>query len=167
MQKADVDWDHPADPLGERELAHVREYVATGGIDGHLWHGVPTLLLTTIGRVTGRTARTPLIYAEDEGRLIVAASAFGALDHPDWYQNLEADPEVRVQTDPVPFQAKARPATPAEREAYWPVMTALWPPYEDDQARTPREIPLVIIERCGNGPAAPGRWRSMSGVRHR
>ncbi|MFI5981596.1 nitroreductase family deazaflavin-dependent oxidoreductase [Streptomyces sp. NPDC051555] len=147
MQNPHADWDHPADPRGERELAHVRAYVATGGVDGHLWHGVPTLLLTTLGRVSGHTARTPLIYAEDEGRLIVAASAGGAPDHPDWYRNLEAEPEVRVQTGPAPFQAKARPATAAERETYWPALTALWPPFEDDQARTAREIPLAIIER--------------------
>ncbi|WP_330332332.1 nitroreductase family deazaflavin-dependent oxidoreductase [Streptomyces sp. NBC_00536] len=144
MQKADVDWDHPADPPGERERAHVRAYAATGGIDGHLWHGVPTLLLTTIGRVTGRTARTPLIYAEDEGRLIVAAWAGGL---PDWYRNLEADPEVRVQRDQAPFQAKARPATRAERDAYWPALTALWPPFEDTQTRAPHEIPLAVIDR--------------------
>ncbi|MET9695952.1 nitroreductase family deazaflavin-dependent oxidoreductase [Streptomyces sp. NPDC006529] len=150
MQQTDVDWDHPADPPGERERAHVRAYAATGGADGHLWHGVPTLLLTTLGRVTGRPVRTPLIYAEDEDRLIVAATASGSPDrpdHPHWYKNVEADPEVRVQRGPAPFQAKARPATRAEREAYWPALTALWPPFEDDEPRTGREVPLVIIQR--------------------
>ncbi|MDJ0384128.1 nitroreductase family deazaflavin-dependent oxidoreductase [Streptomyces sp. G-G2] len=147
MHSLDIDWNRPADPPGAPQRDHVRAYVSTGGTDGHLWHGVPTLLLTTIGRATGRTARTPLIYAEDEDRLIVAASGYGAPAHPDWYANLTADPRVRVQRGPIPFPATARPATPAEREAYWPVLTALWPPFDDDQSRTSREIPLVIIER--------------------
>ncbi|MFE1414297.1 nitroreductase/quinone reductase family protein [Streptomyces sp. NPDC058746] len=147
MQTIDVDWDHPADPLPGPRLDHVRAYVTTAGTDGHLWHGVPTLLLTTLDRTTGRTARTPLIYGDDEGVLIVVAAGYGSPDHPAWYRNLTAHPEVRLQVGATHFTATARTATPEERETYWEMMTGLWPAYDDDQARTAREIPLVMLER--------------------
>uniref|UniRef100_A0AAU2JVD9 Nitroreductase family deazaflavin-dependent oxidoreductase n=1 Tax=Streptomyces sp. NBC_00049 TaxID=2903617 RepID=A0AAU2JVD9_9ACTN len=148
MHALDVDWDHPTDPLPGPRLDHVRAYTSTAGADGHLWHGVRTLLLTTVDRATGRTVRTPLIYGEDAGRLIVLGAAYGAPRHPAWYRNLTAHPEVRVQVGATVSKATARTATPAERETYWEMMTALWPPFEDDQtAARPREIPLVILER--------------------
>ncbi|MEU7551195.1 nitroreductase family deazaflavin-dependent oxidoreductase [Streptomyces sp. NPDC044571] len=147
MQTVTIDWDHPADPKPVREREHVRDYVTTGGLDGHLWHGVPTLLLTTVHRATGRTVRTPLIYAEDGGRHLVVAAGWGAADHPAWYRNLTAHPEVRLQVGPAAFQATARTACPVERDAYWPAMTALWPLFDDYRAAAaPRELPLVIIE---------------------
>ncbi|MEU9104509.1 nitroreductase/quinone reductase family protein [Streptomyces xanthophaeus] len=153
MYALDVDWDHPTDPLPGPRLDHVRAYVTSAGADGHLWHGVPTLLLTTVGRATGRTVRTPLIYAEDAGRHIVLASGHGAPDHPGWYRNLTAHPEVRLQVGAATLAATARTATPWEREVYWAMMTALWPAYEDDQAAArPREIPLVILEPRTNRP---------------
>lgn len=92
MQTLTIDWDHPTDPKPGRERDHVQDYVATGGLDGHLWHGVPTLLLTTFDRAMGRTARTPLIYSTDEGRHIVLAADWGAPQHPAWYRNLAAHP---------------------------------------------------------------------------
>ncbi|MFD8631554.1 nitroreductase family deazaflavin-dependent oxidoreductase [Streptomyces sp. NPDC059533] len=149
MHTLDVDWDHPSDPPPGPRLDHVRAYVTTAGADGHLWHGVPTLLLTTLDRATGRTARTPLIYGEDVDRLIVVAAGYGAPEHPAWYRNLTAHPEVHVQVGAVLHTVTARTATPEERDAYWPMMAGLWPPYDDDQARTAREIPLVILERQG------------------
>ncbi|MFE9636535.1 nitroreductase/quinone reductase family protein [Streptomyces sp. NPDC006463] len=150
MHALDIDWDRPTDPRPGPQLDHVRAYVTTAGADGHLWHGVPTLLLTTVDRATGRTVRTPLIYGEDRdtARLIVLASAYGAADHPAWYENLAAHPEARVQLGATTFRATARTATPTERDTYWDMMTALWPPFEDDQVSAwPREIPLVILQR--------------------
>lgn len=82
MHVLDVDWEHPTDPRPGPRLDHVRAYVTTAGADGHLWHGVPTLLLTTLDRDSGRTLRTPLIYCEDAGRHLVLASAYGAPEHP-------------------------------------------------------------------------------------
>ncbi|MFC9297159.1 nitroreductase/quinone reductase family protein [Streptomyces sp. NPDC057011] len=151
MHALAVDWDHPTDPLPGPRLDHVRAYVTTAGADGHLWHGIPTLLLTTVDRATGRTVRTPLIYAEDAdtGSLILVAAAYGAPDHPAWYHNVTAHAEVRVQVGAAAFGATARTATPVERETYWEALTALWPAYDDYQAAAApwRELPLVIVER--------------------
>ncbi|MFD8143368.1 nitroreductase/quinone reductase family protein [Streptomyces sp. NPDC059708] len=142
-----VDWEHPADPRPGPRLEHVRTYVSSGGTDGHLWHGVPTLLLTTLDRTSGRAARTPLIYGRDAGRLLVVAAGTGGPHHPSWYGNLVAHPGVRVQVGTSVFAAWARTASPEERETYWEAMTALWPRFDDYRVSArPRELPLVIIE---------------------
>ncbi len=130
------------------QQAHARRYVETGGQDGHMWEGVPTLLLTTTGRHSGELRTTPLIYGRDGDRYLVVASRGGAPTHPGWYQNLVARPEVRVQVMADRFTAHARTATAAEKPALWKTMTSIWPAYIEYQTRTTREIPLVIIERA-------------------
>jgi hypothetical protein len=75
---------------------HVRRYRETGGEVGHIWNGVPTLLLTTTGRTSGEKRTAPLIYGEDGGAYVVVASKGGAPQHPAWYLNLSADPAVEV-----------------------------------------------------------------------
>lgn len=126
---------------------HARRYLATGGQDGHIWEGVTTLLLTTTGRRSGQSRTTPLIYGRDGERYLVVASRGGTPAHPAWYENLVAQPEVQVQVMADRFTARARTATPAERPALWKTMAAIWPPYDEYQARTMREIPVVVLER--------------------
>jgi len=126
---------------------HARRYIETGGRDGHIWEGVTTLLLTTTGRRSGQSRTTPLIYGRAGDRYLVVASRGGAPTHPGWYENLVAQPVVQVQVMADRFSARARPATAAEKPALWKTMTAIWPPYDEYQKRTAREIPLVILER--------------------
>jgi deazaflavin-dependent oxidoreductase (nitroreductase family) len=125
----------------------MRRYLASGGQDGHVWEGVTTLLLTTTGRRSREPRTTPLIYGRDGDRYLVVASRGGAPKHPSWYENLTAQPLVEVQVLADRFKARARTATAAEKPALWKKMAAIWPPYEEYQARTPREIPVVILER--------------------
>jgi deazaflavin-dependent oxidoreductase (nitroreductase family) len=127
---------------------HMRRYLETGGRDGHIWEGVTTLLLTTTGRRSGQARTTPLIYGRDGDRYVIVASRGGAPTHPRWYDNLAAHPEVQVQVMAERFRARARTATPAERPRLWKTMAAIWPPYDEYQARTTREIPVVILERA-------------------
>ena len=127
---------------------HIREYVESGGERGHRWKGTDTLLLTTRGRKSGDLRRTALIYGEDGDRYVVVASYGGRPQHPAWYLNLEADPQVTVQVKDETFQATARTATPEERERLWGTMAAIWPAYDEYQAKTDREIPIVVIERA-------------------
>jgi deazaflavin-dependent oxidoreductase (nitroreductase family) len=136
----------PSRPPGWQQ-EHARRYIASGGKDGHIWEGVPTLLLTTTGRRSGQPRTTPLIYGRDGDRYLVVASRGGAPRHPAWYENLTAHPEVQVQVMAERFAARAHTASGAEKPALWRTMAAIWPAYEDYQARTTREIPLVIIER--------------------
>jgi deazaflavin-dependent oxidoreductase (nitroreductase family) len=129
------------------QAEHTRRYLATNGEDGHLWEGVPTLLLTTTGRRSGKSFTTPLIYGESDGRYLVVASRGGAPEHPQWYQNLVAKPEVELQVKADRFAARARTANAEEKPALWQLMAEIWPSYLEYQTRTSREIPVVILER--------------------
>jgi deazaflavin-dependent oxidoreductase (nitroreductase family) len=127
---------------------HMRKYVETNGAEGHIWNGVPTLLLTTMGRRSGRPQMLPLIYGQDGDTLLIVASKGGAAAHPSWYLNLTAEPRVKVQVGAEKFDAVARTATAAERRRWWPLMTKIWPAYDEYQANTEREIPIVALERA-------------------
>jgi deazaflavin-dependent oxidoreductase (nitroreductase family) len=126
---------------------HIRRYVETDGRDGHRWSGVDTLLLTTRGRKSGALRRTALIYGRDGDRYLVVASRGGAKEHPAWYLNLAASPEVQLQVGAEKFAARAHAAAPAEKPRLWRIMTAIWPEYDRYQARTSRDIPVVVLER--------------------
>ena len=126
---------------------HTRRYVESDGEDGYLWNGVPTLVLTTTGRKSGQLRRNGLIYAEDGDRYVVVGSKGGDDHHPLWYLNLVENPDVGVQIKSERFQARARTADPEERAQLWPLMTAIWPDYDQYQAKTEREFPVVILER--------------------
>ncbi len=125
---------------------HITNYVVTGGQKGHLWNGMPTLLLTTRGRKTGKLRRTALIYGRDGANILIVASNGGAPDHPNWYLNLSENPEVEIQIEAETIRGRARTATPEEKPRLWQVMSAIFPQYNTYQARSSRVIPLVIIE---------------------
>ncbi len=126
---------------------HIRDYLRTGGKD--LWRGAPILLLTTRGRKSGKLRRTALIHGRDGDRYLVVGSQGGADVHPNWYLNLMEDPEVQVQVGEDVFPARARTAGPDEKPRLWKLMTEIWPDYDRYQARTERDIPVVILEPEG------------------
>lgn len=125
---------------------HVRAYRETGGERGYHWHGTEILLLTTTGRGSGEQRTTPLIHRGDDGRWVIVASNGGSTDHPGWYRNLTADPAATVQVKKDVVPVRARTASGEERERLWSLMTEVWPAYDDYQARTDREIPVVVLE---------------------
>jgi deazaflavin-dependent oxidoreductase (nitroreductase family) len=127
---------------------HIKSYVETDGEQGHVWNGVPTLLLTTKGRKSGELRRTALIYGEHEGTYLLVASQGGADKHPAWYLNLEANPEVQVQVGADKFTARARTASAAEKPDLWTEMAKIWPAYDEYQTKTERPIPVVVLERA-------------------
>ena len=130
-------------------LEHLERYLATDGEDGHEWRGMQTLLLTTVGRRSGKAITTPLIYGRHEGRWIVVASRGGAPDHPQWYYNLSVNPSVRVQVGADKFDATARTAGPQEKPVLWELMNGIYPRYDEYQAATERQIPVIVLERAG------------------
>lgn len=125
---------------------HVQKYRETDGEVGHEWQpGVHTLLLTTTGRRTGRRRTSPLIYVEDGDDYVVIASKGGADSHPDWYLNLEADPEVEIQVGSRVMAARARTASGEEAARLWKPMAQVWPDYDEYAKKTDREIPVVVL----------------------
>ena len=128
---------------------HVQRYVETDGEEGYDWHrGTTILILTTTGRRTGRQHSTPLIYRPYGDAFLVVASKGGSPAPPQWYLNLQADPNVQVQIKGERFAARARTARPEEKPAMWQHMTEVWPDYDAYQAKTEREIPVVVLERA-------------------
>jgi deazaflavin-dependent oxidoreductase (nitroreductase family) len=77
----------------------------------------------------------------------VVASNGGSKAHPNWYQNLVADPQVSVQVADDRFEARARTATDRQRPRLWDQMVSIWPDYAKYQTKTERKIPVVILER--------------------
>ena len=128
---------------------HVQRYRETDGEEGHTWqNGSTILLLTTKGRKTGKETTTPLIYDfDDHNNPVIVASKGGAPEHPGWYLNLEKNPEVEVQIKGDRFSARARTTEGEEREQLWRKLNEMWPPYDEYQTKTTRQIPVVVLER--------------------
>lgn len=135
-------------------VKHLEEY-ARDPVKAHLWDGsafgghkeTPTLLLTTIGRKTGRRITMPLIYGKDGADYVIVGSKGGAPVNPAWVFNIESNPNVEVQIVADRFAAVARIATGEERARLWKMMVAVYPPYPSYQERTEREIPVVVLTR--------------------
>jgi deazaflavin-dependent oxidoreductase (nitroreductase family) len=121
-------------------------YRLSGGrIGGRFLRGAPVLLLTTIGRKSGQPRTAPLLYLEDGENLVIVASKGGMSHHPVWYLNLEANPDVEVEIGSARRPMRARRASDEEKSKLWPRLVAMYRDYDDYQARTDRNIPVVIL----------------------
>ena len=136
--------DSDDDLFGEE---HIRVYRETGGERGYHWRGATILLLTTQGRKSAAPRTTPLIERPDGDRWVVVASKGGAPEHPGWYQNLQANPDATIQVQAEEVPVRATTAEGEERSRLWSKMTEVWPAYDDYQARTARQIPVVVLSR--------------------
>lgn len=134
---------------------HLRRYVASNGQDGHYFDAsavgasglVPSLLLTTVGRRSGKRTTMPLFYGTTTTGYVVIGSKGGSDTHPAWHLNLLANPAAEVQVGAAHHAVRARLAQGQERAALWQQMVAVYPPYTSYQAATQREIPVVVLER--------------------
>jgi F420H(2)-dependent quinone reductase len=106
----------------------------------------PVALLTTTGRKTGQPRVSPLLYLRDGNRVVLVASKGGAQNHPMWYLNLKANPNVTVQIKKEVLELTARDATDEERAQYWPQLVKIYPNYDSYQSWTDRKIPVVICD---------------------
>jgi deazaflavin-dependent oxidoreductase (nitroreductase family) len=121
-------------------------YRATGGkVGGKFMRGAPVLLLTTIGRKSGEPKTAPLLYLKDGDDYVIVASKGGMSHNPLWFKNLEANPNVEVEVGKRKVAMIARRANAAEKERLWPPLVEMYSSYADYQARTTREIPVVIL----------------------
>ena len=136
-------------------VEHANRYISSGGTEGHMYKmtqpgrpeiTVPALLLTTTGRKSGERFIFPLFYGKTGDSYIVVASKGGAPQHPGWYRNILANPDVDVQVGTAKMKARARTATGEERARLWEKALEFWPPYADYQGKTEREIPVVVLD---------------------
>jgi deazaflavin-dependent oxidoreductase (nitroreductase family) len=135
---------------------HVDRYLSSGGGDGHMYKitlpgrpelTVPSLLLITKGRKSGQKFLFPLFYGRAGKGYFVVASKGGAPEHPGWYRNLLANPDVDIQVGTAKMKARARVASGEERAKLWKEGVVFWPPYADYQVKAgSREIPVVVLD---------------------
>lgn len=121
-------------------------YEATGGAEGGDMRGMPVIVLTTVGAKTGKLRKTALMRVEHEGVYAVVASLGGAPKHPVWYFNIVKHPHVELQDGSERRDYLAREVTGDEKAAWWQRAVAAYPPYDDYQASTERQIPVFVLE---------------------
>jgi len=124
----------------------IREFRANGGNVGGAFKGAPLLLLHTTGAKTGEERVNPMMYRRVGDHYAVFASKAGAPTNPDWYHNLVANPAVRAEIGTQTVDLTARVAGTAEREPIWTAQKADYPGFADYEAKTTRQIPVVILE---------------------
>lgn len=131
----------------QRNEQIITEFRANGGKVTGGFARSPLLLLTTTGAKSGLPRTIPLVYTTDGDRLVVIASKGGAPTHPDWYHNLLAHPTATVELGPDTFQVRASIPAGAERERLYNQQAAEMPFFAEYQKNTPRQIPVVVLER--------------------
>ena len=126
----------------------------SGGKAGWRMSDMPVLELTTIGRKSGQPRSVMLTSPVQEGAtLVVVASRGGDDNHPAWFLNLRANPEVEVAYQGGAARPmRARVADAEERGRLWPLVVADHKNYAGYQTKTKREIPLVLLEEPADGP---------------
>ncbi len=150
---SDEDWQGLKDATASLERikgdakADVADYLANpaGRSTGAGPSGLPTLLLTCIGRKSGEERITPLVFMQNGEDMIIVGSLAGYDTHPAWVHNVHANPECWAQLDDNKIKVVARDASDAEREALWSDLTALFPPWGFFQKQTDRPFAVVIL----------------------
>jgi deazaflavin-dependent oxidoreductase (nitroreductase family) len=123
---------------------HAAIYERSGGRLG-AWFGLPTLLLFVTGRKSGKTFATPLAYYKDGESYVVVGSDGAAKRDPQWWKNLQANPACVVRVGRRKLAATAALATGADRERLWERGKGVNPMWSKYQARTERELPVVVL----------------------
>lgn len=142
MALIDQDWliQHTAAYREHPQRAHDWDSSPVGGAGI-----VPTLLLTTTGARSGLSRSVPLLYQPCGEGYVIAGSRGGSRRHPAWFLNLRAMPACTALVGRLRCTLLARELEGEERARYWQLLTRCWPGYETYQARTPRQIPVVLL----------------------
>jgi F420H(2)-dependent quinone reductase len=161
--------NHPMPRLLNRTVLHACNvvYRATGGVLGASWFGQPILLLTTVGRTSGKLRVNGLVFLRDHGsvttdvngsdkggegddgeRYVVVASDNGARRNPGWYYNLLASGGGTVRYRRQVFRVTATEAGGAERERLWPLLLQVYGGYDRHEAQAGRRLPVVVLTRA-------------------
>ena len=138
---------------------HILLYRGSGGRIGNRMAGMPILLLTTIGRRSGKRRTVPLGYLRDGPDYVLIGSNGGQDEHPAWILNLRTNHQATVQIGRTRVPVVAEDADSERRSRLWAELVGQAPIYEGYRKRTAREIPVVILE-----PRIPtGASEDMSG----
>ncbi len=127
----------------------VELYERTNGAEGTTLRetGLPVVIVTNKGNKTGAVRKIPLMRVADGKNYVLVASRGGAPTHPVWYYNLKAEPKVEVRDLGVVQSMVAREVSDtAERSRLWAIAVEAYPPYQEYQDKTDRQIPVFVAE---------------------
>ena len=127
----------------------VELYESSGGTQGTTLRdtGLPVIIVTHRGNKTGAIRKTPLMKVKDGNNYILVGSVGGAPANPVWVYNLRARPDVELRDHTAVQPMRVREVTDAaERARLWKLAVAAFPPYEEYQAKTTRQIPVFVAE---------------------
>ncbi|TMF34981.1 MAG: nitroreductase family deazaflavin-dependent oxidoreductase [Chloroflexi bacterium] len=122
--------------------------------------GRDVLILTTKGAKSKEDRENPLVYTQDDGRIVIVASKGGAPTNPSWYHNLKAHPLVTVEMEGRKFQARADVIDGEDYERLYKQHADINPGFWDYRQKTSRKIPVVVLEPLdGDKPDLRGNTR--------
>jgi deazaflavin-dependent oxidoreductase (nitroreductase family) len=125
----------------------IAEFRANQGRVGGQFEGAPLLLLHSTGAKSGQERVNPVMYQAVGNGFAVFASKAGADANPDWYHNLRAHPQARIEVGTQTLDVTARVLDADEREPIWEEQKARYPGFADYESKTDRVIPVVMLDR--------------------
>lgn len=133
----------------DRVRDQVARYEATDGVEGGELNGLPVVILTTRGAVSGAVRKTPIMRVTDGTAYVAIASYAGSPLNPAWYHNLRASPEAEIRDRNRIVAVCAREVHGAEKDRLWAIADAGNTVYADYRARAGRDIPILVLDRIG------------------
>jgi len=121
-------------------------YRRSGGKRMGRVRGMPVLILTTVGRKTGKKRVNPVVYVRDGANYVVVAANNGADEHPAWFLNLKGNPRITIEVDDKALPVIAHQAGADEQARLWPQLVERGPFFEGYKKKAKRDIPIVILE---------------------
>ncbi|HVF53472.1 MAG TPA: nitroreductase family deazaflavin-dependent oxidoreductase [Actinomycetota bacterium] len=126
----------------------IEEFRANEGRVGGPFEGHPLLLLHHRGAKSGIERINPLACQPlGNDAWAIFGSKGGAETNPDWFHNLVANPDATIEVDTETISVKARVAEGEEREQIWTRQKRLMPGFAEYEKKTPRQIPVIVLER--------------------
>lgn len=123
----------------------IEEFRANEGIVGGMLEGMPVLLLHHTGARSGTSRINPLAYQRDGGRYVIFASKAGAPTNPDWFYNLKAHPDVKIEVGAETIDVRASEAVGEERERLFNTQAENMPMFAEYAQKTDRIIPVIVL----------------------
>jgi deazaflavin-dependent oxidoreductase (nitroreductase family) len=134
--------------FNERNIA---EFRANHGRVGGPFEGAPLVVLHTVGARSGKPRTNIMMYLADGARYLVFASKNGADDNPDWYWNLKANPNARIEVGDDIIDVQATELQGAERDEKYALQAQRYPGFAEYARMTSRIIPVVALTPAGTG----------------
>jgi deazaflavin-dependent oxidoreductase (nitroreductase family) len=127
----------------------IEEFHANAGHVGGMFEGMPLLLLHHTGAKSGMTRINPLVYQQDGNRYVIFASKAGAPTNPDWYHNLKAHPNVKIEVGSDTIDVVASEADGEERDRLFRTQVERAPQFAEYEQKTDRVIPVIVLTPAG------------------